>query len=146
MNILITTVDKDNSQICIQPSVVEIYPNHLEWVEKCINELRTCFLAKDKSNIIGCAITKPSMKFAGKMKLCFLFILPSYRNRGVASQLLLEIEKYARSLNLKYIYITVDKRVSDVKAFLFSHGFFPVGTTKIDEDVYEKTIMATQEA
>lgn len=49
-------------EICLPSEVLNIYPKHCEWVEKCISESRTCFLAQENQMPIGCAIVKISRK------------------------------------------------------------------------------------
>lgn len=72
--IIQTKLNNVIKEICLPNEVLLIYPKHSEWIEKCINEHRTCFIIEEFQMILGCAIVKMSRRNLNLLKLCFLYI------------------------------------------------------------------------
>lgn len=125
-------------EICLPSEVLNIYPKHCEWVEKCISESRTCFLAQENQMPIGCAIVKISRKNVGLLKLCFLYMLPDYRHKGYARSLIAAIEEYAIINGLSGIYTTVNPKTDSVERFISSCGYKKISRTKYGDIVFQR--------
>lgn len=125
-------------EICLPSEVLNIYPRHREWVEKCINEHRTCFLAQEKQVSIGCGIVKKAKKNIDLLKLCFLYVLPDYRNQGYARNLIFVIEEYAITNGLSGVYTTVNPKADFIERFISLCGYKKISRTKYGDIVYQR--------
>lgn len=123
--------------ICLPAEVLSMYPNHKMWVAKCMGEHRTVFLIKNQENNIACAIVKISKKYSKMLKLCYLYVLPDYRNRGYGKAIISAVEKYAKERLMKGVYITVNPNARNMEKCLLSNLYFKIGTTKNGDIIFQ---------
>lgn len=90
---------------------------YVVWKESFVNEnlsgKRKTFFAFDKGEIVGqCTLLLESddkvMTGSGKGELIKLEIIPSYRNKGLATKIYNEVKKYAKSIGIKTLTIGVE--------------------------------------
>lgn len=125
-------------EICLPSEVLSIYPKHREWVDKCISECRTCFLAKKNQMTVGCAIIKVGQKNPNMLKLCFLFVLPDCRSQGYARKIISAVEEYASTIGLRGVYTTINSKANSIERFIYACGYEKIGETKCGDIVFQR--------
>ena len=106
--------------ICLPTEVISMYPNHEMWVAKCMDEHRTVFLIKNQEKNIGCAIVKVSRKYPKMLKLCYLYVIPDYRNR---------------------VYVTANPNAENMEKCLLSNLYFKIGMTNSADIVFQHLLL-----
>lgn len=125
-------------EICLPREVINIYPKHCEWVEKCICEHRVCFLVQESQINAGCAVVKVSDKYHFLIKLCFLYVLPWYRSNGYGKKLVDAVENYAFVNSLSGVYMTVNPKVNSMQKFISRCGYAKCGETDDGDYVFKR--------
>lgn len=122
--------------LCVPDDVCSIYPNHINWILKSIREERTCFIVKNNKEECGCAIVKDSSLYNNMLKICFFYIIPCYRNRGLGASLLSYIEQFAYRKEYKGVYITVNKCSIQMQSFMESKNYTKYGEAKNGDTIF----------
>ena len=109
---------KNNMQYIKQTALLEreLWGNnvscsaYIDTIKKALKKPNyTIFLAKDENTILGYVETDIFYSYDEKYSLkpilfiCGLYVTPSKRNNGVATNLLQELEKYARDIGCEQI-------------------------------------------
>ena len=118
VSIIQKTMDKSLMHLCVHDEVCNIYPQHRNWILKCIREKRKCFIVSSYETDCGCAIVKDGSIFQNMLKISYFYILPLYRHRKYGTRLLAFIEEFARRNGYKGAYITVNSRSLQMQTFL----------------------------
>lgn len=71
------------------------------------------------------------------LKLCFLYVLPDYRHKGYARELISAVEEYASTEMLSGVYATTNPRVDYIERFISSCGYVKTGKTKYGDIVFQ---------
>lgn len=127
--------DFDNT-ICYAPEIVEFYPNHFRWVEKCKCENRAAIICQESDNIIACGILKPKYAELFILKICFFYVEKNYRKNGIGSSLLNKIREFAQNNGFTQIYLTINPQNSNMINFSKKYGFSESGTSKNGDVVF----------
>ena len=136
--VICTKLNGSYREICLPREVINIYPKHCEWVEKCICEHRVCFLVQESQINAGCAIVKVSDKYHFLIKLCFLYVLPWYRSNGYGKKLVDAVENYAFVNSLSGVYMTVNPKVNSMQKFITRCGYAKCGETDDGDYVFKR--------
>lgn len=135
--IIQTNLDSTMKDICLAKEAISIYPKHFEWVEKCLNEKRTCFLICHHKKNIACAIIKLSNSYPKKLKLCYLYVKEEFRNRGYGSLLIGAVETYARGKRLNSVYMTASPKAKNISVCLKLNDYLIIGQTQNGDTVFQ---------
>ena len=136
--VICTKLNGSYREICLPREVINIYPKHCEWVEKCICEHRVCFLVQESQINAGCAVVKVSDKYHFLIKLCFLYVLPWYRSNGYGKKLVDAVENYAFVNSLSGVYMTVNPKVNSMQKFISRCGYAKCGETDDGDYVFKR--------
>ncbi len=136
-----TELDFLMRDICLPTEVISMYPNHEMWVAKCMDEHRTVFLIKNQEKNIGCAIVKVSRKYPKMLKLCYLYVIPDYRNRGYGSAIISAVEKYTKEHMMEGVYVTANPNAENMEKCLLSNLYFKIGMTNSADIVFQHLLL-----
>ena len=138
MSFCFDTIDSIADNLLLRTEMMLIYPRYADWVKKCKNEKRKAIIAKDGNIIIGFII----IKFKNdSLKLCQIYVVKDYRNKGIGKKLLSLCEREAKRNNIYRMYVTVNKCNIFMVSFLENNEFYPIDIAIYNDYVYEKTIL-----
>ena len=137
VSIIQKTMDKSLMHLCVHDEVCNIYPQHRNWILKCIREKRKCFIVSSYETDCGCAIVKDGSIFQNMLKISYFYILPLYRHRKYGTRLLAFIEEFARRNGYKGAYITVNSRSLQMQTFLDLKSYTEVGIAQNGDFIYQ---------
>jgi len=121
-------VEAENSQYSYKNTLVAMDSDRVVGVSVsydggCLHELRRAFIQAAKEYIGKDHSGMDDETQAGELYLDSLAVLPEYRRRGIAKQLLLDTREKADNLHLPYVGLLVDKGNPDGEALYSSVGF-----------------------
>ena len=83
--------------------------------------LHNCIVLHDSGNPIGCGALKRFNKTDFEIKR--MFVLPSQRGKGSATQILKELENWAKELGALHCVLETGKRMPDAIALYMKNGY-----------------------
>lgn len=86
-----------------------------------IDKLRHAIVAYDEGTPVGCGAIKAYDDAAMEVKR--MYVLPDHRNKGLASQVLAELETWARELSYQKCVLETGKRQPDAIALYTKSGY-----------------------
>ncbi|MDY4194831.1 MAG: GNAT family N-acetyltransferase [Bariatricus sp.] len=125
-----------NNAICYAPEILNYYPDHFSWVDKCRKENREAIICQKDEDIIACSIIKTKNIEFLALKICFLYVVKKQRELGVGSELMNEIIAFAQDNHYKEIYLTVNEANLDMISFIIKWGFVKMGISENGDAVY----------
>ena len=139
-SILITNTNSLPLSILLPASILEYYPKHYEWIEKCQSIERPGLIAIDeKGKIIGCIIFKESQE-KKSIKIGYFYVLPLYRIKSCGTTLLMALESYATQNKYEYVYTNIKRNNLVMRRFIVKNSFHSAEVTEHDEIVFTKTM------
>jgi putative acetyltransferase len=89
-----------------------------------VDALRYVVLAYESERPVGCGAIREYAP--GTMEVKRMYVLPAGRNKGVATQVLLELERWARELGATKCILETGKRQPDAIALYQKNGYTPI--------------------
>lgn len=86
-----------------------------------IDKLRHAVVAYDEGTPVGCGAIKAYDDTAMEVKR--MYMLPEHRNKGIASQVLAELEAWARELSYQKCVLETGRRQPDAIALYTKSGY-----------------------
>jgi len=103
------------------------YPNHSEWIEKCIHEVKsgykTSFGCYKNKEIIGDVIVQKDKSDPSKAEIKYLKTDPAFEHIGVGSALLESAEIFSVDNRFKKIVVDTHSTNKKMINFFLKHGF-----------------------
>ena len=81
-----------------------------------------CFVAVDGDRVIGLVAGHRTRRFGCDGELEWISVLPEYRNRGVATQLIFRLAEWFGSQGVRRVCVDVDPDNQPARAFYARHG------------------------
>ena len=129
---MITEVDYTNLDFINLVTLLE--QEHIDVIKEqrspkgnCLNNLerfKTIFVAYDESKPIGCIAMKE--KVNETIEIGRLYVLPGYRNKGIATSLFEKVFESAKKLNAKKITLDTYKRFESAISLYKKLGFYEI--------------------
>ena len=85
-----------------------------------IESLQQVVVAYKNEEPVGCGAFKP---YQNKAEIKRMFVKPTYRNKGIASKVLHELENWAKQLNYHSCILETGKRQTEAVAFYQKCGY-----------------------
>lgn len=103
----------------------KIEPESGVWKETAVSlqqklQTHTLFIAKEQGQIIGCVFCEPQ---EDKIYLGRLAVLPSQRGRGIASQLIEQVEQFGREQGCTHCWLGVRIVLAGNVRLFQKHGY-----------------------
>jgi putative acetyltransferase len=95
--------------------------HHFYAAYNTIASLQHCVVIYQHEKAIGCGAFKPFDDTTVEIKR--MFILPEYRGRGVATQVLISLEQWAAELGISYTVLETGKRMPEAIALYTKNGY-----------------------
>jgi putative acetyltransferase len=89
-----------------------------------VDALRYVVLAYESERPVGCGAIREYA--SGTMEVKRMYVLPAGRNKSVATQVLLELERWARELGATKCILETGKRQPDAIALYQKNGYTPI--------------------
>ena len=129
--------DKYIYTFCLIPEVIKIYPNHKEWLNKCLSERRKCMVLRTNDHIVGCGIIKEKHDCDNTLKISMMYVDPNERRKGYGSDIINNIINYALSNEYASVYLAINKQMPNyVRDFYGKHGFVKSGIFSDSDDLW----------
>ena len=92
--------------------------------DRILSPQSTIIFAMNNGSIIGYLIAEPTLhNMENLMHIYYLYVIPAFRNKGVATYLLTLIEKYANDIGIEILSLTYDTYNDKLTKFYNKNNF-----------------------